>query len=125
MAQELVDRRDVDFVIWEQMKGEQYFQYDRYSGYDRKMCDMIISEARTLAINELLPILSEGDREGVRFDNGAVYVPESFHRVSRLLLEGGWNNIGLPEEMGGQCAPPMVAHAAAEYFMAANWPLIA
>jgi hypothetical protein len=125
MAQELVDRRDIDFVIWEQMRGEQYFQYDLYRGYDRKMCDMIISEARTLAINELLPILSEGDREGVRLDNDAVYVPESFHRVYGLLLEGGWNTLGLPEEMGGHAAPPMVAHAAMEYFMAANWPLIA
>ena len=124
MAQQLVDRRDIDFVIWEQMNGEQYLQYDLYSDYDRKTCDMIISEARTLVINELLPILAEGDREGVRFDNGAVYVPESFHRVYGLILEGGWNNLGTPEKMGGQGAPPMVAYAADGYFMAANWALM-
>jgi len=125
MAQQLVDRRDIDFVIWEQMNGEQYLKYDLYSGYDRKMCDMIITEARSLAINELLPILAEGDIEGVRLDNDAVYVPESFHRVYGLLLEGGWNNLVIPEEMGGHGAPPMVAHAAYEYFLAANWPLFA
>ena len=125
MAQQLVDRRDIDFVIWEQMNGEQHLKYDLYSGYDRKMCDMIISEARTLAINELLPTLAEGDREGVRFDNDAVYVPQSFHRAYGLILEGGWNNLGVPEEMGGHGAPPMVAQAAREYFLAANWALFA
>src|SRR5512136_3112383 len=106
MAHQLVDRRDIDFVIWEQMEGEQYLKCDLYSGYDRKMCDMIISEARTLALNELLPTLAEGDTVGVRFGNDAVYVPESFHRAYRLLLEGGWNNLGLPQEMGGQGVPP-------------------
>jgi len=125
MAQQLVDRRDVDFVIWEQMEGEQTLKSDLYGGYDRKMCDMILSEARTLAINELLPILAEGDREGVRYENDRVHVPESFHRVCDLLLEGGWHHIDTPEEIGGQGAPPMVAHAVMEYFSAANWPLFA
>lgn len=125
MAQQLIDRRDIDFVIWEQMNGEQYLKYDLYSGYDRKMCDMIISEARTLAVNELLPTLAEGDRVGVRFDNDAVYVPESFHRAYRLLLDGGWNNLGIPQEMGGHGVPPMVAMVASEYFGAANWALAA
>jgi hypothetical protein len=48
MAQQLEDRRDIDFVIWEQTKGEQYLKCDLYSEYDRKMGDMIISEAHTL-----------------------------------------------------------------------------
>ncbi len=123
MAQQLVDRRDIDFVIWEQMNGEAFLDHDLYSSYDRKMCDMIITEARTLAINELLPTLAEGDREGVRFENGIVKVPESFHRVYNLMLEGGWNNLGVTEEMGGHGAPPVISAAAAEYFMAGNWAL--
>jgi hypothetical protein len=89
MAQQLVDRRDIDFVIWEQTKGEQYLKCDLYSEYDRKMGDMIISEAHTLDVNEWLPTLAEGDRVSVRFDNDAVYVPESFYRAYRLVLEGG------------------------------------
>jgi len=125
MPQQLLDLRDVDFVIWEQMDGEQTLKHDRYSGYDRKMCDMILSEARTLAIQELLPTLAEGDREGVRHEQDAVYVPESFHRVYHLLLEGGWQRIDVAEELGGHGAPPMVAHAAMEYFAAANWSLFA
>jgi hypothetical protein len=84
---------------------------------------MILTEARTLAVKEVLPTLADGDREGLHFDNGVVKVPECFHRPFELILEGGWNNLGIPEEMGGQGAPPFIAAAAAEYFMAANYAL--
>jgi alkylation response protein AidB-like acyl-CoA dehydrogenase len=123
MTQQLADKRDQDFVIWEQMGGEAFLQPGPYSGYDRKMCDMILTEARTLAIKELLPTLAEGDREGLRFETGVVRVPDSFHRAYDLILEGGWNNLGVPEEMGGQGAPPFIAAAAAEYFFSASWAL--
>jgi len=120
MAQLLADRRDLDFVIWEQMSGEELLRYDIYKEFSRKTCDMIISEARKLAINEMLPLLQEGDREGVKCENGVVRVPESFHRVHQLLLEGDWGCLQVPVEMGGQGVPGI---AAVEYFMAANWPL--
>jgi alkylation response protein AidB-like acyl-CoA dehydrogenase len=123
MGQLLADRRDQDFVIWEQMGGEAFLQSGTYSSYDRKMCDMILTEARTLAIKEVLPTLAEGDREGLQFEDGAVKVPECFRRPFELVLEGGWNNLGIPEEMGGQGAPPFIAAAAGEYFMASNYAL--
>jgi hypothetical protein len=123
MALLLADKRDQDFVIWEQMNGEAYLKPGPYSGYDRKMCDMILTEARTLAVKEVLPTLAEGDREGLRFENSVVKVPECFHRAFNFILEGGWNNLGVSEEMGGQGAPPFVAAGAAEYFASANWAL--
>ena len=123
MAQLLADKRDQDFVIWEQMGGEAFLQSGPYSSYDHKMCDMILTEARTLAVKEVLPTLAEGDREGLHFENGVVKVPECFHRPFELILEGGWNNLGVAEEMGGQGAPPFIAAAATEYFFSANWAL--
>ncbi|MBS3808536.1 MAG: acyl-CoA dehydrogenase [Desulfobacterales bacterium] len=123
MAQQIADRRDIDFVIWEQMNGEKLLGYDLYKDFNRKACDMIITEARKLAIKELLPTMQEGDEQGVKFENGAVKVPESFHRVHKLLLEGEWGCLGAPAEMGGQGAPSLVATAASEYFMGANWSL--
>ena len=81
MPQQLADRRDQEFVIWEQMNCEEIIENEIYQEFNKKTCDMIITEARALAIKELLPILAEGDEQGVRFENGAVKVPESFHRV--------------------------------------------
>ena len=72
MAQVLADRRDIDFVIWEQMNGEEIINKKKYEGFDRKTCDMIITEARKLAIKEILPTLTDSDRQGVSFDKGEV-----------------------------------------------------
>jgi len=123
MGQPIADRRDIDFVIWEQMNGQEFLRYRVHKEFNRKVCDMIITEARNLAVKELLPTLQEGDLHGVRFENGTVKTPPCFARTHRLLLEGEWGSLPVPQDMGGQGAPGLVSAAAAEYFMGANWPL--
>ena len=105
------------------MAGEDFLKYDTYKEFNRKTCDMIITEARNLAVKEVLPTLQEGDSQGVRFENGDVKTPDCFARVHHLLLEGEWGNLSVPAEMGGQGAPGLVSAATAEYFMGANWAL--
>lgn len=121
MAQQLADKRDIEFVLWEQLNGEEILKNKRYQDFTKKTCDMIVSEARSLAIKELLPTLKPGDEEGVVFKNGTVTVPECFHRPFELMKEGEWSNLMVPSEMGGQGAPQGIGAAASEYFMAANW----
>jgi alkylation response protein AidB-like acyl-CoA dehydrogenase len=123
MAQQLVDRRDQDFVIWEQTDCADILNHAVYQEFNKKACTLIINEARALAIKELLPLLAEGDTKGVCYENGTVKVPQSFHRVFELIKEGEWNNLSVPMEMGGQGAPTFLGAAAAEYFLGANWPL--
>ena len=123
MAQQLADRRDQDFVIWEQMNSEEILKHKLYGEYNRKACEMVMTEARALAVKELLPTMKDGDEEGICFENGTVKVPESFHRVFDLVLEGDWQNLSVPVDMGGQGAPAFVGAAVAEYFLAANWAL--
>jgi len=123
MAQQLADRRDQDFVIWEQMNSEEILKHKLYGEYNRKACEMVMTEARALAVKELLPTMKDGDEEGICFENGTVKVPESFHRVFDLVLEGDWQNLSVPVDMGGQGAPAFIGAAVAEYFLAANWAL--
>ncbi|MBU1344428.1 MAG: acyl-CoA dehydrogenase [Proteobacteria bacterium] len=123
MAQQLIDRRDLEFVLWEQMDTKKILENKRYREFNKKTCDLILKEARTLAIKEVLPTLKPGDEEGVVLENGVVKVPECFHRPFELLKEGEWPNLIIPQEMGGQGSPKAIGVAAAEYFMAANWAL--
>ena len=123
MAQQLADRRDIDFVLWEQFKADAFLGIEAFKEYDRKTCSLIIDEARNLAIKEVLPTMAEGDREGVHLENGVVTVPACFHKPFELLLEGNWNNLGVSQAMGGQGAPAFISAAVSEYFMAANWAL--
>ena len=102
MAQLVADRRDADFVPHEQLQVEDLSKHERFAAFNKKTVDMIISEARNLAIKEILPTRAIGDREGCKFENGKVAVPESFHRAWELLKAGEW--IAMPEipEWGGQ-----------------------
>jgi alkylation response protein AidB-like acyl-CoA dehydrogenase len=121
MAQILADRRDIDFVLHEQLKVESLAKHARFSEFSRKAVDMVISEARNLAVKEILPTQVDGDRIGVHFDNGKVTVPESFHKAWKALREGEWLAMIVDPEWGGQGMPRVVASIAATYLMSANF----
>lgn len=121
MAQILADRRDIDFVLHEQLKVESLVKHTRFSEFNRKAVDMIISEARNLAVKEILPTQVDGDRIGVHFDNGKVTVPESFHKAWKAIRDGEWLAMIEDPEWGGQGMPRLVASVAASYLMSANF----
>jgi len=124
MAQVAADRRDVDFVLHEQLNVEQLSQHEKFEEFNKKTIDMVVSEARNLAIKELLPYLKEADEEGCTFDNGRVTVPKAFHRAYKLFCEGEWVAMGDNPDWGGQGMPATVALAANNYFNGANYPFM-
>ena len=121
MAQVIADRRDVDFVLHEQLNVGALSEHDRFAEFNKKTIDLIVNEARNLAVKEILPTFKEGDEQGCRFENGQVFVPESFKRAYALFVEGEW--LAMPEdpEYGGQGMPRTVALAAGDYFNGANY----
>jgi len=121
MTQYIADRRDVDFVLYEQMQVEDLSRSERFADFNKKTVDMIVSEARNLAIKEILPTQEVGDREGCKFDNGKVAVPEPFHRAYELLREGEWVSMTEDPTWGGQGMPTTVALAANDYLVGANY----
>jgi alkylation response protein AidB-like acyl-CoA dehydrogenase len=123
MAQVIADRRDIDFVLYEQMQLETLLDYEKYAGFNRKMFDMIVSEARTFAVKELLPTFAEGDRIGLVFEKGEVRVPECFHRPHELIIEGEWTSLTEDPAWGGQGLPVNVSMAVSEYITGGNYCL--
>ncbi len=121
MAQIIADRRDIDFVLYEQMQAEELSKSEIFSEFNKKAIDMIVTEARNIAIKELLPTQKDGDQQGCKFENGKVSVPESFHRAYQLFKEGEWVAMTEDPEWGGQGMPRTVALAAADYFNGANY----
>ncbi|UCF90364.1 MAG: acyl-CoA dehydrogenase [Desulfobacterales bacterium] len=121
MAQLIADRRDIDFVLHEQLKVEELSQHDRFTEFNRKTIDLIVSEARNLALKEMLPTQIDGDRQGTHFENGKVTVPESFHRVWEHFKECEWVAMTEDPEWGGQGMPRTVALAAGDYFNGASY----
>jgi alkylation response protein AidB-like acyl-CoA dehydrogenase len=123
MAQLLADRRDMDFVLYEQLKIEDILKTEKYCDLNRKMFDMVISEARNLGIKEIYPTCEEGDREGVKFENGRVTIPHCFHRPYGLFAEGEWIAMAEDPAVGGQGFPIIIRQAAFEYISGANYAM--
>ena len=117
MAQFIADRRDVDFVLHEQVGR---VEHDKFSEFNKKTVDLIVTEARNLAVKEILPTQKAGDEQGCVFENGRVKVPESFHRAWDLYREGEWLAMTDNPEYGGQGMPMTVGTAALEYMVGAN-----
>ena len=55
MTQQIADRRDIDFVLYDQLDIEQLFKTDKHSDLNKKMVDMVVTEARAFGIKEVLP----------------------------------------------------------------------
>jgi alkylation response protein AidB-like acyl-CoA dehydrogenase len=121
MAQVIADRRDMDFVLYEQFELEELLKLEAYKVYSRKAIDMVISEARNFARKELLPISAEGDRQGLTFQSGQVLVPKEFHRAYELLLQGEWTSLTEDPAWGGQGLPMIVSVAVKEYLYGGCW----
>lgn len=129
MAQQIVDRRDQDFLLHEVMNVEALSKTEKFADFNKKTIDMIVTEARNLAVNELLPAnkiadVENGHPEGVRLENGAVKVPPSFHRPYKLICEGEWIAMTDDPEHGGQGMPNTVATACRELFSGANMAMM-
>jgi hypothetical protein len=126
MAQQYIaDRRDVDFVLYEQMDAEKLTKTEKYGDLNKKALDMVINEARNFAVKEILPTYAEGDRDGARYENGEVIAPECYRRPLELFREGEWIAMTEDPEIGGQGLPHLIAQAANEYLIGANFAFAA
>ncbi|ACL05070.1 Acyl-CoA dehydrogenase domain protein [Desulfatibacillum aliphaticivorans] len=121
MGQQIADRRDIEFVLYEQFDAEYLANNERYQGLNRKAFDLILTEARAFAIKELLPIMAEGDRQGVRLEDGTVKVPDCFKKPFAQFIENEWMSLTEDPEMGGQGLPHLIATAATEYLVGPNF----
>ncbi|MBF0204467.1 MAG: acyl-CoA dehydrogenase [Desulfamplus sp.] len=125
MAQFIADRRDIDFLLHEMLDAESIStKHEKFEEFNKKTIDLIVSEARNLAIKEILPTQQEGDRQGCKLENGKVITPEPFKRLYDLIREGEWLATTESPEWGGQGMPKTIASAAAEYFNGANYPFM-
>ncbi len=123
MASQLVDKRDVEFVLYEQLDVEKLTAYEKFGYFSRGEFDMVLDQAFRLAENEMAPANADGDRTAAQWKDGAVTIPAGFHRALKMYGEGGWVAACEDPEDGGQGLPVTVFTACNEVFHAANTAL--
>ena len=122
MTQLISDKRDIEFVIHEQLDAQKLSKLnENFADFNKKTIDLVMSEAKNFAVKELLPANKEGDEQGCTLENGKVTTPDSFKRLYKIFNEGEWLAVTENPEWGGQGMPRTVASAAGEYFMGANF----
>ncbi len=112
MTQVISDRRDIEFVIHEQLEAENLSQlHENFAAFNKKTINLVISEAKNFAVKELLPSNKEGDEQGCTLENGKVTTPDSFKRLYKIFNEGEWLAVCDDPKYGGQGMPKILATA--------------
>ena len=125
MAQVIADRRDIDFVLYEQLDTEALVKHPRYAEFNKKTFDLLVNEARNFAVKEILPMLADSDKNGARFENGRVITPDAYKKAYKNFCQGEWIAMSEDPEVGGQGVPHTVSQAALDYLIGASFAFIA
>lgn len=120
MSNLLVNTRDQDFLIHEQLGIDKLFVSKKYSDYSKDTVNMVKNEAEKMALEIIAPTLAEGDRVGAQFVDGKAYVPACIREPYNTFTAAGWNCATKDAEFGGQNMPLLLYTACWELFAAAN-----
>jgi alkylation response protein AidB-like acyl-CoA dehydrogenase len=115
-----VNRRDLDFVMFEQCGLDALCRLSAYTECNRELFDMVLNEATKLAVEKLAPLNKIGDSVGARFEQGEVHMPAGFKEAYQEFVQGGWIGMVHSPDFGGQGLPHMLKFATAEIFSGAN-----
>ena len=115
----IFDRRDIEFVLYEQLDLEKLCELDRYAEMNKETADLILGEGLKLAVETMSPANAVGDREGTKLIDGSVFLPKAYHEVYAKFVEGGWVAPSADPEFGGMGLPIPLGIALAEMFLGA------
>ncbi len=116
----IVNRRDLDFMLYETLDMHELLKSPRYSDYDRSAIDAVFDLAQSIAEDKFLSCASKGDAEEPAFvDGAAVLIPEIKHAVD-AFREAGLSTTAYDTDIGGMQVPTMVDQALKGMFACAN-----
>ncbi|WP_299311613.1 acyl-CoA dehydrogenase [uncultured Halomonas sp.] len=115
--------RDLRFVL-EELLEHGSLALPGFEETSPDLVEAVLEEAAKLAGEVWAPLNASGDRQGcTRREDGGVSVPDGFAEAYQAYAEGGWNGIGVPEALGGQGLPEVVASSVQEMLHGANMAL--
>src|SRR3954451_16778482 len=114
--------RDLEFNLFEVFDRDQILGTGPFADLDVDTARSILEEVRALAEGPLADSFTDADRNPPVDDPDAktVTLPESFKRSYAALVDGGWDRIGLPVELGGPGLPRSIVWAVSEFVLGAN-----
>src|SRR5213080_1938717 len=90
-----------------------------YGDLGDDVVEAVLTEAGKFATDILAPLNVIGDRDGARFDDGAVTTPPGWKEAYHAWAKGGWNALAAPAQWGGQDLPHALNAACLEMWNSA------
>ncbi|OBK77363.1 acyl-CoA dehydrogenase [Mycobacterium sp. 1164985.4] len=114
--------RDQVFNLFEVFGVDKALGEGDYTDLDVDTAREMLGEIARLAEGPIADSFADADRNPPTFDPNthAVTLPDSFKKSMRALLEGGWDKVGLAEELGGMPMPRALQWALIEHILGAN-----
>jgi butyryl-CoA dehydrogenase len=116
-----VSERNIRFLLFEVFDAESFTRYPHFKGYDKKMIVMVLNAAMELAEGLLWPNFQEMDRNAPELIEDHVKVHPSVKKMMMEFGRGGWIGATMPEKVGGQQLPHLIADICYFAFAAANY----
>jgi len=98
-------KRDYDFLLNEVLDAIPIVQNLGYSEFDRDFLSMLTDGWAEHVKEVWLPINQLGDREGLKFNNGEIKMPEEFKIAYKESVDAGWLSTSCKPEHGGMGVP--------------------
>ncbi len=114
--------RDLEFNLFEVYGREEILGSGPFAEIDADTVRAILEEVRSLAEGPLAESFADADRHPPVYDpeTKTVTLPESFKRSYQAFVDGGWDRLSLPPELGGPGLPRSVSWGVNEFVLGAN-----
>jgi alkylation response protein AidB-like acyl-CoA dehydrogenase len=114
--------RDQVFNLFEVFGVDKAFGEGPFAELDEDSAREMLAEISRLAEGPIADSFAEGDRNPPVFDpeTHTVTLPAAFKKSVRAITDGGWDKIGLDEELGGMPMPRALQWALMEHVLGAN-----
>ncbi|MEP9392039.1 acyl-CoA dehydrogenase [Gordonia sp. VNQ95] len=117
--------RDLQFNLFEVFELDKVLESGEFGDLDHETAVDMLREVKSLAEGPIAESFADVDRNPPVFDpdTHSVTIPEGFKKSYNALIEGGWDKVGVAEELGGMPAPRSLYWAIGEMILGANPPV--
>jgi len=110
----------MNFALRQAAESTGAIEIDGYAEVLADIAPPVLESAARFAGEVLSPLNSVGDRSPSRCEAHGVVATPGFAAAYNRFWRDGWVSLGLPEELGGQGLPALIAAAATEMWGGAN-----
>ncbi len=119
----IVDRRNIDFLLYEFLDVESLFKTSRYSAHDRQTVAGMLDSAEAIAEKHFQPVAAALDANEPEMQDGKVHIIDGVKEALDAFAEAGFFAAVFDEEDGGLQLPFAVNLLAGGIFQVANQPI--